>query len=254
LAIALAVIATLLVFMDQQITAVIINRKEFKLKKGTGYHLDLFVLAICILACSILGLPWFVAATVLALTHVNALKVLSENSAPGEKPTFLGVREQRVSGLLVSILIGLSVLLTEFLNYIPMPVLYAVFLYMGVCAMGGLQIVERILIMFMPAKYQPDYPYLRHVNTKKVHLFTCIQLVSVAGMFIVKKIELIAIIFPLLVVATCGVRKLLDYVFSQNELYWLDSLLPGSKRKDKRERALSLQFYEKARLYDEKAN
>ncbi len=38
------------------------------------------------------GLPWFVAATVLALTHVNALKVLSENTAPGERPAFLGVR------------------------------------------------------------------------------------------------------------------------------------------------------------------
>ena len=85
-----ALIATILIFMDQQITAVIINRKEFKLKKSHGYHLDLFIVAITIGLCSILGLPWFVAATVLALTHINSLKVMSENAAPGERPIFMG--------------------------------------------------------------------------------------------------------------------------------------------------------------------
>ena len=39
----LAMLATILIFMDQQITAVIVNRKEHKLKKGGGYHLDLLV-------------------------------------------------------------------------------------------------------------------------------------------------------------------------------------------------------------------
>ena len=37
---------TILIFMDQQITAVIVNRRENKLVKGVGYHLDLFVCAI----------------------------------------------------------------------------------------------------------------------------------------------------------------------------------------------------------------
>ena len=46
---------------DQQITAVIVNRKENKLKNGCGYHLDLFILAFLIITCSLLGLPWFVA-------------------------------------------------------------------------------------------------------------------------------------------------------------------------------------------------
>ena len=87
-----ALIATILAFMDQQITAVIVNRKEFKLKKSSGYHLDLFIVAATIAVCSIFGLPWFVAATVLALTHVNSLKVMSENTAPGERPIFMGVR------------------------------------------------------------------------------------------------------------------------------------------------------------------
>lgn len=39
-----------------------------------------------------MGLPWFVAATVLSINHVNSLKLESECAAPGEKPHFLGVR------------------------------------------------------------------------------------------------------------------------------------------------------------------
>ncbi|KAL1245164.1 Electrogenic sodium bicarbonate cotransporter [Trichinella spiralis] len=39
-----AILLTILLVMDQQITAVIINRKENKLKKGYGYHLDLLVM------------------------------------------------------------------------------------------------------------------------------------------------------------------------------------------------------------------
>lgn len=48
-----ALLGTILIFMDQQITSVIINRKEYKLKKGCGYHLDLFILAILIGICSV---------------------------------------------------------------------------------------------------------------------------------------------------------------------------------------------------------
>ena len=39
-----------------------------------------------------LGIPWFVAATVLSINHVRSLTVESESAAPGEKPRFLGIR------------------------------------------------------------------------------------------------------------------------------------------------------------------
>ena len=68
-------------------------RKEHKLKKGGGYHLDLLIVAVLIVVCSIFGLPWFVAATVLSINHVKSLTVESESAAPGEKPQFLGIRD-----------------------------------------------------------------------------------------------------------------------------------------------------------------
>ena len=60
-------------------------------------------------------------------------------------------------------------------QFIPMPVLYGVLLYMGVSSLKGMQLVDRILLMMMPPKYQPDYIYLRHVPLTKVHLFILVQ-------------------------------------------------------------------------------
>ena len=56
-----------------------------------------------------------------------------------------------------------------------MPCLYGVFLYMGLSALNGVQLVDRVLLLIMPVKYQPDYEYLRHVRLGKVHVFTIIQ-------------------------------------------------------------------------------
>ncbi|XP_028851146.1 solute carrier family 4 member 4a isoform X4 [Denticeps clupeoides] len=228
-----ALLVTILVFMDQQITAVIVNRKEHKLKKGAGYHLDLFWVAVLLAVCSFSGLPWYVAATVISIAHIDSLKMETETSAPGEQPKFLGVREQRMTGVVVFILTGLSVFMSPILKFIPMPVLYGVFLYMGVASLNGVQFMDRLKLLLMPAKHQPDLVYLRHVPLRKVHLFTFIQLLCLALLWILKS-TVAAIIFPVMILALVAVRKAMDYVFSQHDLSFLDDVIP-EKDKKKRE-------------------
>ncbi|MBN3301717.1 S4A8 protein, partial [Amia calva] len=225
-----ALLCTILIFMDQQITAVIINRKEHKLLKGCGYHLDLLMVGVMLGVCSIMGLPWFVAATVLSISHVNSLKLESESSAPGEQPKFLGIREQRLTGLLIFVLMGCSVFMTGALQFIPMPVLYGVFLYMGASSLKGIQFFDRLKLFGMPAKHQPDFIYLRHVPLRKVHLFTVIQLTCLVLLWVIKTSPA-AIVFPMMVLALVFVRKLMDLCFSKRELSWLDDLMPESKKK-----------------------
>ncbi|XP_052757916.1 sodium bicarbonate cotransporter 3 isoform X6 [Galleria mellonella] len=230
-----ALLGTILIFMDQQITAVIVNRKENKLKKGCGYHLDLFVLAILIQICSVMGLPWFVAATVLSINHVNSLKVESECAAPGEKPQFLGVREQRVTHILIFLTIGCSVVLTPVLSHIPMPVLFGVFLYMGAASLKGLQFFDRILIMFMPQKYQPDHMFLRQVPIRRVHIFTAIQLTCLVCLWVIKSFSMTSILFPLMLVVMIGIRKALDCFFTRRELKILDDVMPEITKRNQDE-------------------
>ncbi|XP_053530892.1 sodium bicarbonate cotransporter 3 isoform X3 [Ictalurus punctatus] len=233
-----ALLCTILIFMDQQITAVIINRKEHKLKKGCGYHLDLLVVAVMLGVCSVMGLPWFVAATVLSISHVNSLKVESQCSAPGEQPKFLGIREQRVTGFMIFILMGLSVFMTSVLKFIPMPVLYGVFLYMGASSLKGIQFFDRIKLFGMPAKHQPDLIYLRYVPLWKVHVFTFVQLTCLVLLWIIKA-SAAAVVFPMMVLALVFVRKLLDFCFTKRELSWLDDLMPESKKKKEDDKKLA---------------
>ncbi|XP_023270171.1 electrogenic sodium bicarbonate cotransporter 1-like isoform X1 [Seriola lalandi dorsalis] len=227
-----ALLVTILVFMDQQITAVIVNRKEHKLKKGAGYHLDLFWVAVLLVICSFMGLPWYVAATVISIAHIDSLKMETETSAPGEQPKFLGVREQRVTGVFVFILTGLSVFMSPILKFIPMPVLYGVFLYMGVASLNGVQFMDRLKLLLMPAKHQPDLVYLRHVPLRKVHLFTFIQILCLALLWILKS-TVAAIIFPVMILALVAVRKAMDYMFSQHDLSFLDDIIPEKDKKKK---------------------
>ncbi|XP_065788969.1 sodium bicarbonate cotransporter 3 isoform X4 [Muntiacus reevesi] len=141
-----ALLCTILIFMDQQITAVIINRKEHKLK------------------------------------------------------------------------------------FIPMPVLYGVFLYMGVSSLKGIQFFDRIKLFGMPAKHQPDLIYLRYVPLWKVHAFTVVQLTCLVLLWVIKA-SAAAVVFPMMVLALVFVRKLMDLCFTKRELSWLDDLMPESKKK-----------------------
>ncbi|EDL20633.1 mCG113280, isoform CRA_b, partial [Mus musculus] len=141
-----ALLCTILIFMDQQITAVIINRKEHKLK------------------------------------------------------------------------------------FIPMPVLYGVFLYMGVSSLKGIQFFDRIKLFGMPAKHQPDLIYLRYVPLWKVHVFTVVQLTCLVLLWVIKA-SAAAVVFPMMVLALVFVRKLMDLCFTKRELSWLDDLMPESKKK-----------------------
>ncbi|XP_078285049.1 electrogenic sodium bicarbonate cotransporter 4-like isoform X2 [Rhinoraja longicauda] len=229
-----ALLVTILIFMDQQITGVIVNRKENKLRKGAGYHLDLFWVGLLLAVCSFMGLPWYVAATVISIAHIDGLKMETETSAPGEQPQFLGVREQRFTGLVVFILTGVSVFLAPVLKYIPMAVLYGVFLYMGVASLKGIQFWDRCKLFLMPSKHQPDYIYLRHVPLRRVHLFTLVQVICLAVLWILKS-TVAAIIFPIMILALILVRKMLDFVFTQHDLAWLDDILPEKDKKKEEE-------------------
>uniref|UniRef100_A0A8C3UJN5 Anion exchange protein n=1 Tax=Catharus ustulatus TaxID=91951 RepID=A0A8C3UJN5_CATUS len=193
-----AVLVTILIFMDQQITAVILNRREYKLQKGAGFHLDLLCVSLLMVVTSVTGLPWYVSATVISLAHMESLRKESATSAPGEHPEFLGIREQRLTGLAVFILTGVSVFMAPVLKHIPMPVLYGVFLHMGVTALNSIQLMDRVRLLLMPAKHQPDRAYLRHVPLRRVHLFTIIQLLCLALLWVLKS-TVAAIIFPVMV-------------------------------------------------------
>lgn len=101
-----AVFVSILLFMETELTGIVLNRKENNLKKGAGYNLDLLVVGLVCGLCSLMGLPWICAAPVRSVSHKNALTVMSTSHAPGERAYVVKVIEQRVTNIFIHIFIG----------------------------------------------------------------------------------------------------------------------------------------------------
>ncbi|NXA12465.1 S4A5 protein, partial [Sapayoa aenigma] len=201
------------------------------LQKAAGYHLDLFWVGILMAVCSFMGLPWYVAATVISIAHIDSLKMETETSAPGEQPQFLG-----------------NLLTPSHDRARPEPSeeppktqtqphsrhSQRVFLGWGgrglIPAFIPWQFWDRCKLFLMPAKHQPDYVFLRHVPLRRIHLFTLVQILCLAVLWILKS-TVAAIIFPVMILALILVRKLLDFVFSQHDLAWIDNIIPEKEKK-----------------------
>ena len=214
-----AVLVSVLLFLDQNITVRLVNDRQYRLKKGAGYHLDLLIVGLLVGVCSLFGLPWMVAATVRSLNHVRSL---AEFENHGGREVLTGVRENRVSVLLVHLMVGVSLLFLTVLGQIPMSVLFGLFLYMGVSSMHGNQFFERLRLWVLdPHRYPPTH-YLRRVPRRVVHTFTAVQAFLLAVLWVVKA-SFLGILFPLFIGLLVPIRFLLGRFFDPKHLAFLDA-------------------------------
>ena len=219
-----AILAAVLVFLDQNITARLVNSRDHKLQKGPTYHYDLAVIGVLIAACSLAGLPWLVAATVRSLNHLRSLATVEDvvSRSGDTRERVLHVRETRVTGLAIHLLIGLSVFALPLLKIIPMAVLYGLFLFMGVISMAGNQFFERLRLWLMDSSLYPTTHYIRRVPIWTIHRFTLLQLICLLVLGIVEVTPL-GILFPLFIVLLVPVRFLAGRFFTPEQLAALDS-------------------------------
>ncbi|XP_015585826.1 band 3 anion transport protein isoform X2 [Cephus cinctus] len=237
-----AFLVYILVFMETQISELIIDKKERKLRKGNGYHMDIVVVCLMNVGCGLMGAPWCCAASVRSLTHVSAVTVMSRTHAPGDKPHIVEVKEQRVSGLLVAILVGVSVLMAPLLRRVPMAVLLGVFLYMGISSTNGVQLFDRIKLFFMPVKHHGTANYVRRVQTYKMHIFTLTQILCLAILWVVKSTKA-ALALPFFLILMIPLRAQMRHFFTAAELRALDSKEPEPEKNEDEP-----DFYEEAPL------
>ncbi|XP_062389073.1 solute carrier family 4 member 1a (Diego blood group) isoform X2 [Sardina pilchardus] len=214
-----ALLVFILIFMESQITTLIVSKPERKMIKGSGFHFDLLLLVAMGGAASIFGVPWLSAATVRSVTHANALTVMTK----GPKVEIEKVVEQRISGILVAILVGVSLLMEPLLKMIPMTALFGIFLYMGITSLQGIQLWDRMLLLIVPKKYHPNLPYATRVPTLKMHLFTIIQIVCLGVLWAVKSSK-VSLALPFILILTIPLRMALTgTLFTNFEIRCLDA-------------------------------
>uniref|UniRef100_A0A672H7Z5 Anion exchange protein n=1 Tax=Salarias fasciatus TaxID=181472 RepID=A0A672H7Z5_SALFA len=214
-----ALLVFILIFLESQITTLIVSKPERKMVKGSGFHFDLLILVVMGGISSIFGVPWLSAATVRSVTHANALTVMSK----GPKPEIEKVLEQRISGILVAIMVGVSIFMEPVLKMIPMTALFGIFLYMGITSLSGIQMWDRMLLLITPKKYHPSDAYATRVSTMRMHLFTFIQLVCLAVLWVVK-MSPFSLALPFVLILTIPLRMVMTgTVFTNLEMKCLDA-------------------------------
>ncbi|TWT37545.1 Nitrogen regulatory protein [Posidoniimonas corsicana] len=216
-----------LIYLVQNITARLVNSPDHKLRHGHGYHLDLAVLAGLTGLCSLFGLPWFAAATVRSLNHVRSLATFEEVARPGSSPheRIIHVRENRLTGIAIHGLIACALLLLPYLRYVPLAVLYGVFLFMGVVSMAGNQFFERLSLWVKDPDLYPMTHYIRRAPIWVIHSFTGVQFVCLAVLWVVNlnKNPAISILFPMFVALLVPVRFALNRFYKRPHLEALDA-------------------------------
>ncbi|XP_074117225.1 band 3 anion transport protein isoform X1 [Sminthopsis crassicaudata] len=218
-----ALLVFILIFLETQITTLIVSKPERKLIKGSGFHLDLLLIVGMGGLGALFGMPWLSATTVRSVTHANALTVMGKAAAPGDRAQVQEVKEQRLSGLLVSVLVGVSIYMEPILSKIPLAVLFGIFLYMGVTSLSGIQLFDRMLLLLKPPKYHPDVPYVKRVKTWRMHLFTGIQIICLIVLWVVKSTPA-SLALPFILILTVPLRRfLLPLIFRNLELQCLDA-------------------------------
>ena len=196
-----AALATVLLFLDQNITARLVNNPRYKMVKGRdernildGMHGDMFVLSILTAVSSMFGLPWMAGATTRSAAHVRSLSLFDADG------NIKGTLENRVSGASIHALIGASVVFSwprKVLSQVPLPVLSGVFLYLGFTSLQGLELWDRIQGLFHDTSVAPKTRWSA-VPRKVTSLLTTVQMACVASMMWVTKSSF-GVVSPLMI-------------------------------------------------------
>jgi len=233
-----SILLFILIFIEENICQLILAKPERNMKKGSGFHWDILLSCLVNVISGVLGAPFMTPACVRTVSHASALTIVNTKVAPGEAPKVEGAYEQRISALFVSVCIGLSIFLAPVLTLVPNAVLYGVFLYMGISATAGIQFLERCILFLVPIKHHPKVPFVTKVSTRKMHLYTLVQILMVVILWVVKQSPA-ALCFPFILMVLVPIRLfLLPKIWSPVELEALDGGAPPSDDKD------SPDFYE----------
>ena len=217
---------SLLFFMDQNISAAMVNNPENKLLKGNAYHWDLLVIGLINAFLCIFGFPFLHAVLPHSPLHVKCLADTEERVENGYvRSIVVRVRETRLTNIFSNVFIGLSMLFLGYvLDYIPTAVLDGLFLYLAVTALYGNQMFERFLLLFTEQSAYPPNSYIRRVPQRKIHIFTACQVAQllILCVFGFTPWPYIKMIFPVVILVFLPIRHKIIPLFIEKK--YLDVL------------------------------
>ncbi|KAL4786169.1 HCO3 transporter family-domain-containing protein [Aspergillus varians] len=231
LAIPFAVLLTILFYFDHNVSSLIAQGTEFPLRKPAGFHWDIWLLGLTTFIAGILGIPFPNGLIPQAPFHTAALCVT--RNVADEDDTNKGktiritdhVVEQRVSNLAQGLLtLGtMSGPLLIVLHLIPQGVMAGLFFVMGVQALQGNGITQKLIFLAQDRELTPRSDPLKGLERRSaIWAFVILELIGFGGTFAITQ-TIAAIGFPVIILFLIPVRSfLLPRWFTKEELSALD--------------------------------
>lgn len=205
---------SLLFYMDQGVSAELVDSPNHNLTKGNANDLDFITVGIINLFLSLLGLPWMHGLLPHSPLHVQSLADYEEKILPNGTVdrVIVKVRETRLATLIAHILILLTIIfIPKIFSLIPVAVLNGLFLYCAVASLRGNSFYERIILFFTDPTKFPSIHYIRKCPTKQMHTFTFIQLIQLTVLVFIGYAPwaYLRMTFPLFIAALIPIRHIL---------------------------------------------
>lgn len=229
------VIITVLFVFDHNVSSLMAQGEELRLKKGSAFHLDFFVLGFCILFTGLLGIPPCNGLIPQAPLHTKALSVTSEREVNGVRVRCIEhVYEQRYSNLsqaMMTLAFCFPPLLGV-IGSIPQSSLDGLFIFMGLASFDGNQFFDRLVLMVTePVLRVSAHDFFTEIPFAAIQKFSVMQLTCCLIIFGIT-LTPAAMIFPLLIAALVSLRLwVVPKYFNEKEVEMLDKLDIDSTRR-----------------------
>ncbi|KAI1612969.1 solute carrier family 4, anion exchanger, member 1 [Exophiala viscosa] len=234
LAIPFAMLLTILFWFDHNVSSLIAQGSEFPLRKPPGFHWDIFLLGLTTGVAGLLGIPFPNGLIPQAPFHTAALcatrQVVDEKAQGHVVRVTDHVVEQRVSNLAQGLLFlfTMSGPLLIVLHLIPQGVLAGLFFVMGVQALEGNGITQKLFFLARDKELtDASDPLARIERRSAIWAFVAIALLGFGATFAISQ-TIAAIGFPIVLLLLIIVRTwLMPKWFREEELRALDAPTAG---------------------------
>ncbi|EPS30081.1 hypothetical protein PDE_05031 [Penicillium oxalicum 114-2] len=232
LAIPFALLLTILFYFDHNVSSLIAQGTEFPLRKPAGFHWDIWLLGLTTFVAGILGIPFPNGLIPQAPFHTAALCVTRQVADEDDTNKGKAIRvtdhvvEQRVSNLAQGLLtLGtMTGPLLIVLHLIPQGVMAGLFFIMGVQALQGNGITQKLIFLAQDKDFTPGSNPLKRLERRSaIWAFVLIELIGFGATFAITQ-TIAAIGFPVIILLLIPVRSFLFPMwFTREELNTLDA-------------------------------
>ncbi|RAH77519.1 hypothetical protein BO86DRAFT_392546 [Aspergillus japonicus CBS 114.51] len=231
LAIPFAILLTILFYFDHNVSSLIAQGTEFPLRKPAGFHWDLWLLGLTTFVAGLLGIPFPNGLIPQAPFHTAALCVTRDVADEDDTNKGKAIRitdhvvEQRVSNLAQGLLtLGtMTGPLLIVVHLIPQGVLAGLFFIMGVQALQGNGITQKLVFLAQDRRLTPAANPLKRLKRRPaIWAFVIAELIGFGATFAITQ-TIAAIGFPVIILLLIPVRSFLfPRWFTAEELGALD--------------------------------